>query len=268
MPRSERLKLKDVRAVYRLIGECRELGDDSLTWQRHLLTELNRLIGGRVGIGGHNRRMSAPVVLAPVEVLDVGWADEADRSHWLGVLRDFHGRQDRVFSKIGYQVTPSGLFTRSREQLICHREWYMSELFNEYMRKAKIDCGILSWQLWHPTAAHGITVHRPVGDRRFGRQERRLVRLLHQEIGPLLGGALAAPGAPGRSELSPRLREALDCLLEGDSEKQAARRMGLSPLTVHEYIKAIYTHFGVSSRAELLALFLRRFRGPRQGDIH
>src|SRR5262249_17231606 len=60
--------------------------------------------------------------------------------------------------------------------------------------------------------------------------------------------------------LSPRLRQTLTALLEGDSEKQTARRLRLSVNTVHEYVTALYRHFGVASRAELLAPFLRRFR--------
>jgi hypothetical protein len=34
--------------------------------------------------------------------------------------------------------------------------------------------------------------------------------------------------------------------------------------TAHEYVVAVYRHFGVCSRGELLARFLRRFRGPRR----
>src|SRR5262249_6470116 len=59
------------------------------------------------------------------------------------------------------------------------------------------------------------------------------------------------------SRLSPRLRRTLHCLQQGDSEKQVASRLGLSRPTVHQYVMALYRHFGVGSRAELLASFLR-----------
>jgi DNA-binding CsgD family transcriptional regulator len=39
-----------------------------------------------------------------------------------------------------------------------------------------------------------------------------------------------------------------------------ARRLGVSTLTVHDHVKAIYRHFRVGSRPELLAYFLRRSR--------
>ena len=42
-------------------------------------------------------------------------------------------------------------------------------------------------------------------------------------------------------------------LIEGDSEGQAALRLGLSRHTVHEYVTEIYRRFGGRSRAELMA---------------
>jgi DNA-binding CsgD family transcriptional regulator len=64
--------------------------------------------------------------------------------------------------------------------------------------------------------------------------------------------------APSPFELAPRVRQVLRCLLEGDGDKQIARRLGISPYTVNQYTKVIYRHFRVASRAELLALWIRR----------
>jgi DNA-binding CsgD family transcriptional regulator len=63
-----------------------------------------------------------------------------------------------------------------------------------------------------------------------------------------------------RTELSPRLRQTLECLLEGDGEKQVAARLGLSRHTVHDYVTALYRRLDVSSRPELMALCLSRGR--------
>ena len=57
--------------------------------------------------------------------------------------------------------------------------------------------------------------------------------------------------------LSARLRQTLEGLLAGEAEKQIAYRLKLSPHTVHVYVKGLYRHFGVSSRGELLARFVR-----------
>jgi DNA-binding NarL/FixJ family response regulator len=58
--------------------------------------------------------------------------------------------------------------------------------------------------------------------------------------------------------LPPRLQQTLNFLLDGDSEKQVAQRLNLSPHTVHVYVKKLYRQFEVRSRAELLALLVRR----------
>jgi DNA-binding NarL/FixJ family response regulator len=61
-------------------------------------------------------------------------------------------------------------------------------------------------------------------------------------------------------ELSPRLRETLDCLLSGSSEKSIAQQLSLSPHTVHGYVKLIYRHFKVKSRAQLLSQWVRAIK--------
>ena len=53
--------------------------------------------------------------------------------------------------------------------------------------------------------------------------------------------------------MSPRQRQTLRRLLAGDSEKQVAINLGVSRHTVHVYVKALYRHFEVASRGELLA---------------
>jgi DNA-binding CsgD family transcriptional regulator len=63
----------------------------------------------------------------------------------------------------------------------------------------------------------------------------------------------AAPADP----LSPRLRQTLRLLLAGESEKQVAQRLALSPHTVHVYVKKLYKLYGVSSRGELLAKWVQ-----------
>jgi hypothetical protein len=55
----------------------------------------------------------------------------------------------------------------------------------------------------------------------------------------------------------------LRCLLEGDSDKQVGLRLGLPRHTVNQYAKQIFAHFGVGSRAELLARWVRRGWGGR-----
>jgi Bacterial regulatory proteins, luxR family len=89
-----------------------------------------------------------------------------------------------------------------------------------------------------------VALHRARGEREFSPREQRLLRFFHEELGALIGRSLVSDTEPHPAKLSPRLRQTLVCLLEGDSEKQVASRLGLSQATTHQYVTALYRHFG------------------------
>jgi DNA-binding CsgD family transcriptional regulator len=80
---------------------------------------------------------------------------------------------------------------------------------------------------------------------------------LCRTIGVTLRGSNPIPTSGKMPSLTPRMQQTLHRLLVGDSEKQIAVHLGLSRHTVHVYVKAIYKGFGVASRGELLARFVR-----------
>ncbi|HZZ79645.1 MAG TPA: FHA domain-containing protein [Gemmataceae bacterium] len=61
---------------------------------------------------------------------------------------------------------------------------------------------------------------------------------------------------PALAQLSESQRKVLDLLLRGRAEKAVAAKLDLSRHTVHNHVKEIYRRLNVSSRAELLALFV------------
>jgi DNA-binding CsgD family transcriptional regulator len=67
---------------------------------------------------------------------------------------------------------------------------------------------------------------------------------------------------PRPDALPPRLRQALQFLLQGDSEKQVAGRLGVSQSTTHEYVTMLYRRFRVHSRAELMSYAMTRLAHP------
>jgi DNA-binding NarL/FixJ family response regulator len=65
---------------------------------------------------------------------------------------------------------------------------------------------------------------------------------------------------PMMSLLTRRMRQILELLVQGKSEKEVASELGVSPHTVHIHVTRMYSRLGVNSRAELLARFYRQ--GP------
>lgn len=259
MAKSRRLTLAQVRAVGRLVDECRERGDNPRAWKAHLLDGLARLVPGAYLTTGE---LGPP---GPTGPRMLAFDD-------LGATPALRAWQERVQAG-EYGANPVGLLvaglpgrckTRRRRDVMTDREWYGSAFYTDWTSPTRIDDGILSLYLLDGGGAFMISPTRATGDRPFERRDAKLVHLLQLELAPHLGRSLATSGDPA-ARLSPRLRQTLDCLLDGDSEKEAALRMGISAATVREYVQALYRQFGVTTRAELMAHFLRRYRQPRLG---
>ena len=92
-----------------------------------------------------------------------------------------------------------------------------------------------------------LTLQRRRPAPRFTARDRAVVDVIHSSM-KWVYHADVLLASPELLELSPRQRQTLQHLLTGQSEKQIAARMHLSPNTVHHYVKALHRHFGVSSR--------------------
>jgi DNA-binding NarL/FixJ family response regulator len=92
----------------------------------------------------------------------------------------------------------------------------------------------------------------PIGPEAIARNRRRIANIVCA-----MGPFGATPRPPAAHKLPPRLRQTLAHLLSGNSEKEIAAKLEVSKHTVHVYVKGLYRHFGASSRAELLAQWVR-----------
>ena len=64
-------------------------------------------------------------------------------------------------------------------------------------------------------------------------------------------------GAPDPA-LAPRVRDTLEGLMTGASDKEIARRLGISQHTVHQYVKTLLKAYAVDNRVQLVANLLAR----------
>lgn len=69
-------------------------------------------------------------------------------------------------------------------------------------------------------------------------------------------GGQPAAGRDPLAALTPRERDILALLAEGDSSKQIATRLGLTPGTVRAYLHTIYEKLGVENRTQAAVRFL------------
>lgn len=256
MGKSDLLRVQDVRDAYRLIGECRDLGSDPALWHRRMLEGLCRLVGAPQGTGGEGRWLGPPNIVVATSAFEFGMPRNV-REMYAAYLRELGPGGDPIFRALWRRR--GRLLTVTRRQVVSDAAWYRSITYDRYFQPAGIDHGLVSV---YPVGADGsvqvIALQRAIGERDFSPRQRRLAGFFHAELGPLIGRTLASDTELCPSDLSPRLRQTLASLLEGDSEKQMAARLGLSPATTHQYVTALYRRFGVQSRAQLLAHALRR----------
>lgn len=266
MGKSTRIRSEDVRAIVRIAGECTELWADPAAWREHFVRQANELACAHVGTWQGLQFTENPIAPQMVSCTEVGWLDDRCQSHF-DRWRDDQGKMIGL-ERAMESVFRLGSWSFARPDIVDDRSWYTSECYSDYMSLADCDHFIGSIRVGRaPGSIEMLAVMRPVGDRAFTRREIRLVGWLHDAIAPLVGTRLATEGQKGVHGLSPRCCDTLDLLLRGGSEKQIAVQLALSRHTVHEYVTAIYRHFDVSSRAELMAYWIRRSPEPRVDRI-
>jgi len=104
-------------------------------------------------------------------------------------------------------------------------------------------------RVWTLRGKHGLLVLRMLNDQR----ENSLTILLEE----LQENRIPNGEHPALAILPPRLRQTLAALLAGKSTKEIAAQMGLSRHTASEHVSRLYARLSVSTRGELLALFVK-----------
>ncbi|HVT90590.1 MAG TPA: LuxR C-terminal-related transcriptional regulator [Tepidisphaeraceae bacterium] len=236
----QRLKLRAVRDIFRLIGEVRELGSDPQKWRPHMVARLRKLLGAQIVISSeiHFRRISSS---GQLRVIDIGWGCDPDGQCWQIHTEREDEKPDAYWVMPG-QAAPG---EKSGEEMIPVTP--VKPLYGG-------SCFVLSQlALPHAGTVDQLGLHRASGDQPFTWAEHRLVRLFHVELGRIWRRDILQRVKDPTADLAPRLAQTLAALLEGDSEKQIAQKLGLSHHTIHNYVKALHQRFEVSSRGELLA---------------
>src|SRR3954468_24952070 len=62
MSKSALMRSCDVRAILRVVGECREQGDDRIAWREHLIASLSRLVDADLAVAGEMQGCHTGVV--------------------------------------------------------------------------------------------------------------------------------------------------------------------------------------------------------------
>jgi DNA-binding CsgD family transcriptional regulator len=265
------VSVDEVSSVIRLVREVCDLWDDPPAWREHLLQGACHLLNGHVGMMladhdnengyfGHLTVIASFGVPAPMRPLLQQTISRADQRRVEDVSENFSPGMTSIYATMIQQ----GWVTAAGNTLHDEATHHASPIYQNLRKPLDCDDYVVSVRIVDvPRRPEAISIDRPHGATPFGEREVALLKLIHDEVAPLVGVRLATEDHICRNGLSKRLRETLTLLLDGQSEKQVASTLQLGTRTIHDYVTRLYEHFHVSSRAELLAYFIRRTPAPR-----
>ncbi len=287
MSKSARLQANDIRFLARVLGDCRDLGDDARVWAYHLARELGTYLGaGNVLVGslsspllGVIRRQpgTPPPDLTPflpeIQGGQIGWGwengfDPEGYARLAGQILVQGAGFHPCFEQYLAQCDESNGIALTREDLIGDAAWYRSEYYRDYHEPTGGDAILMCYRRGpNVGGVSAIVTVRSPGEPDFTVRQKSIVAEANAALTPLVSGPLARFLEPSPAVLPPRVRQVLRCLLEGDSDKHIVARLGIGRHTVNQYVKLIFRHFGVSTRTELLARWVKRGWGSRCGWV-
>ena len=264
---SQRVTLRDIRAITQTVYECRDLWADPLAWQAHLMRRAASLGGFRIGLYFEMADHGGSAANRILAANDIGWESDGERHTVVEGLSQRPLRYSPLWAAFADVLasrtrTPAGL-TMHQDRVIAAPTWQASEMYDRHVRPTRLGQATLS-AVWLPHvqcwSAWSLVTDR--GEIPLRTRSERVLRLLHQQIAPLVGTRLSTWRDRNVSTLSITRRRVLMGLLDGHTETEIAVRSSRSPAAVHEHVTAIYRHFNVRSRSQLAAFFLRQKPAP------
>lgn len=262
-PVFEQLSARDVHKCHQLVSVCRDLGADVDAWRHTLLSSLRELVNAQVIINSELENFGSQCEQSTksLGIHRAGWISDDAQKRWQEYAQSVpveHKPEYPYLSKFSGKT-----MVLSRDQIWGRDTWYRSHAFNEVHRECGIDDYIISICPTNiPNRCTTLWLHKGVGTKDFTQREQSIISLIHMTINNEIGTYLAAADEPALSSLTTRRLQVLTHLIAGDSEKQIAFKLEVGKSAIHDHVLAIYRHFKVSSRGELLAKFIGRAR-PR-----
>jgi len=252
MFRYESIREADVAALLKLVGEVTELPADKVVRRTHVLHALLSLIGGRSAVVMDVAPPAEGPLARAGTIININYSCEAEAR--LSELFLVHNNPPDP-------ALPQFLAARGQTvtmvRAIADKEYYRSAHYDIVRRPFDIDHSLYCRLTLPDGNDVAVGILRCPGDAKFSEREQSIVHLLHMNAPHVY----YVPAATARSELdqlAPRLQPVLRYILQGDAEKEAAAKLGLSRHTVHRYVQVIYRELDVHSRGELLAKYVRR----------
>jgi DNA-binding CsgD family transcriptional regulator len=252
-----------LESVVRAIGRLQQSGASPVRRMQMLVQEFCGLFSACAGMGGVVEIDRCSQACTPIVVVHHGWADQkkADLARMsLRPLLSSNPLTAIAFDSLRCNENNAVLV---RSQLISDDVWLRSDFgvgVGGALGIRDIAKSIVRTGDGTTGDIYSVVNLYRVARNNFTLDEAQRLHVVHRQLGWVFGDFTKSPVSIVQ-ELPARERETLEQLLLGQSEKQVAYQLGRSRHTVHSYVKRLYRRLGVSSRAELLALFVEKNAG-------
>lgn len=262
MSRSNRLRISDMREIFRLVGEIMDLRLEPERQRCHLLNEVVELFNAEMSSVVHFEAFMRDGKVS-VTRQELGGRVHKDldlvMAHWAGYTGGFDLRKDITIERFtrveGVARRP---VVRTRRDLMTEDEWLSSSAYLELARHVGLNDMLAStFPMQRPGEMFGMTAQRREQQSVFSRRDQLLFSLLNEELWHAYQAGKLTGAGTIEHELSPRQVELLRLLLVGETPKRIAYDLGLSESTVRTYIRDLYKKVGVSGREELMGKYIR-----------
>lgn len=188
----------------------------------------------------------------PTAFVDGGWLRDEERVEFFGAIINSPWSKSLAIPMTEC-VQKQKARTYLRQDVIGDDDW---EQPNNDVRRIGFAESLFSLYPMESGGFSAIGLHRRIGKPPYTERERGLVHIVFQNVPWIHRAGLNVPSGQAAVQLGRRPREVLLLLLHGESVKRIASKLRISSHTVNDYTKQIYRQFAVSSRGQLLALFI------------
>lgn len=260
-----------LRQVVRLVHEAHEIGPRSQASRQHFVDGVRTLLGAPAGgflvdpsFVDTPETTVSPVDQLPTDLVKSGFEPATERIiAAIGERRTSHPVLQALIPQIAL-ARAGEIRSCLRSDVVSDSDWSSSPFVVDQLHVAGYDDWLCSFRVsGEPGLVSGLGMIRARGDRPFSEEDRDLLELLFAECGSLLDPPEGVVLASRRNRLAPRVRETLDLLLTGATDKEIAERLCVGAATVRQHVAQIYRAFGVSGRAGLVSLWFDDAEAPR-----
>ncbi len=245
------MKLSDVREIFRILGDARDLRHDPEAQEKLIVDEMVRILDADFGhaLRYDNFRPNKKAVIT--HTVFGSTQDPYVMSYIRQWGRSRYVHTDPIKPHAWKHRGP--VCTISRSMFLTYQELRPYRLFTDMIEPARLNDAIMTFFRYPGTdQTRGYTFIRTLDKKEFNARELRLAHLLIRELRPLCINGVLEP-VNIFSLLPGRLADISRDLTTGLSQKQIAEKRHLSYETVRSYTKQLYGRLGVSSREALMA---------------